>query len=202
MREHAHSEIQAEEFVVFVDAIRRYTDCSDHVCKLVGYERAELLTKKIDELSFNKASVPTLYEKYVREGLQDGEFILRHKSGAPVLVQYRAWVFNDGCRAAAWNPAEQWQQLYLAALLETQPLELKNKVNAALSAVKNRQSKFQDGGNSEIFQKLCDASAALRALLEWEDRFKTPRQIASSGAPKHFIQIPLARQSPFGETRW
>jgi PAS domain S-box-containing protein len=165
MREHFHPEVQAEQYVVFVDTNRRYVDCSDDVCGLVGYDRTELLKKQIDDLSFDRSSVPGLYEKYIRERLQDGEYILRHKNGAPVLVHYRAWVFADGCRAAAWKPAEDWEQLYLHALVETRPFELKNKVNAALSAVNNRRLMLQGGENPETLQKLRDAHAALRALL-------------------------------------
>jgi PAS domain-containing protein len=164
MLNHQHPELQAERYVVFVDSTRRYLDCSEGVCELLGYDRSEILTKIIDDLSFDKTSVPPLFEKYVREGLQSGEYILRHKSGAPVLISYRAWVFADRCHAAAWNPAEEWEQLYLAALLELHLDELVRKVNLALSAIKKRHSSV-NGSNSGILQKLRDAESALRTLL-------------------------------------
>jgi PAS domain-containing protein len=164
MRNHQHPELQAEKYVVFVNASRRYTDCSDDVCELVGYDRSEILNKTIDDLSFEKSSVSPLFEKYVREGLQNGDYILRHKTGKPVLIKYRAWVFADNCHAAAWNPAEEWEQLYLDALLELKLDELRNKVNLALSAIR----KFQltvDGNDSKVRQKLRDAESALRRLV-------------------------------------
>src|ERR1700736_1894170 len=138
MREHQHPELQTEKYVVFVDAARRYTDCSKDVRDLVGYDRSEILNKTIDDLSFDKTSVSHLFEKYVREGLQEGEHILRHKTGKPVLIKYRAWVFPDNCHAATWNPAERWEQLYLDALLELKLNALRNKVNLALSAIQKR----------------------------------------------------------------
>jgi PAS domain-containing protein len=165
MREHRHPELQAAKYVVFVNSGRRYTDCSDDVCTLVGYARSEILTMTIADLSFDKISVSPLFEKYQREARQNGEFILRHKNGTPILIHYNAWVFDDGCHAAAWEPAEDWEQLYLAALLETHPSTLREKVNAALSAIQKHQ---QSGGVVEtpnIRQKLADAREALRTLL-------------------------------------
>jgi PAS domain-containing protein len=164
MRDHQHPEVQAEKYVVFVDSARRYTDCSDDVCQLLGYDRPEILNKTIDDLSFDRASASPLFEKYVREGLQDGEYILKDKAGEPVLIRYRAWVFTDHCHAAAWTPAEEWEQLYLAALLELNLDELVHKINLALGAIKRRELTL-NGHYSEIRQKLRDANSALRALL-------------------------------------
>ena len=67
MRDHCHPELQAAKYVVFVNSGRRYTDCSDEVCRLVGYARSEILTLNIDDLSFDKISVSPLFEKYQRE---------------------------------------------------------------------------------------------------------------------------------------
>jgi hypothetical protein len=120
--------------------------------------------KTIDNLSFDKSSVSPLFEKYVREGLQDGEYILRHKAGKPVLIKYRAWVFADGCHAAAWNPAEEWEQLYLDALLELKLGELRNKLNLALNAIRKRQLTV-DGNDSKLRQKLRNAESALPRLV-------------------------------------
>ena len=100
----------------------------------------------------------------MREGLQEGEYILRHKTGKPVLIKYRAWVFPDNCHAASWNPAEQWEQLYLDAIIELKLDALRNKVNLALTAI--RQRKFAvNGDDPKIHQKLLDAESALRRLV-------------------------------------
>ena len=165
MRDHFHPEIQAAKYVVFVNPGRRYTDCSDDVCKLVGYARSEMLAMNIDDLSFDKYSVSPLFEKYQREARQHGEFILRHKNGTPILIHYNAWVFDDGCHAAAWEPAEDWEQMYLAALLETHPNALREKVNAALSAIQTRETSSGVAETMDARQKLLDARQALRTLL-------------------------------------
>ena len=164
MRDHCHPEIQAAKYTVFVNSERRYTDCSDDVCTLVGYARSEILTMNIDDLSFDKYSVSPLFEKYQREAQQNGEFILRHKNGTPILIHYNAWVFDDGCHAAVWEPAEDWEQLYLAALLETRPSTLREKVNAALSAIQKRETSFAAAETPDARQKLSDAREALRTL--------------------------------------
>lgn len=165
MRDHYHPELEAARYVVFVNAARCYTDCSDEVSMLVGYNRLEILNMNIDDLSFDKISVSPLFEKYERKARQNGEYILRHKSGTPILIHYNAWVFDDGCRAAAWEPAEDWEQLYLAALLETHPSTLRDKANAALSAIQQRQLLFGVAESANIRQKLADAREALRTLL-------------------------------------
>jgi PAS domain-containing protein len=165
VREHLHPELQTAKYVVFVDASGRYTDCSDEVSELVGYNRSELLNLKIADLSFDKSRVPPLFEKYKREGIQNGEYILRHQNGTPLLIRYNAWVFDDGCHAAAWQPAEEWEQLFFSALIETDPILLRDKINVALRAIQKRQLTFGVVEGTDIRQKLSDASEALRTLL-------------------------------------
>lgn len=165
MREHFHPELQTEKYVVFVNDARRYVDCTDDVCDLLGYTRAEILSMGIDSLSYNNSYVQALFEKYTREGVQSGEYILRHKSGAPILIHYVAWVFSDGCNAAAWKPAEEWEQLYLAALIETQPGQHENKVNLALSAIQKREAAMDLGNGPDVRDKLSKARETLRSLL-------------------------------------
>jgi hypothetical protein len=40
---HDHPEVRGAEFVVFANEERRYTDCTEAVCRLLGYSRKELL---------------------------------------------------------------------------------------------------------------------------------------------------------------
>jgi PAS domain-containing protein len=164
MPSHNHPELEDAKYVVFVDGSRRYVDCSEAVTTLVGYDRSELLHLKIDDLSFNTLCVTDLFEKYQRNGKQDGEYILKHKDGTPVLVRYKAWAFDDGCHAATWEPAEEWEQLYISALLERNPATMRNKANAALSAIKRHQIRA-GAQRPESFQKLRAASEALWSLL-------------------------------------
>jgi PAS domain S-box-containing protein len=53
MLNHAHAELQGAEYVVFADANRRYTDCSEAVCRLLGYSRQELMRMTIDNVSYS-----------------------------------------------------------------------------------------------------------------------------------------------------
>ena len=50
---HHHPEVDGAEFVVFTDSSRRYVDCTEGVCRLLGYERSELLVRTIDNVSFH-----------------------------------------------------------------------------------------------------------------------------------------------------
>ena len=165
MREHLHPELRGSKYFVFIDDSGCYTDCSDEVSTFIGYNRSELLHLKIEDLSFDKSRVPPLFERYKREGSQNGEFILRHKNGTPLLIRYNAWIFEDGCHAAAWEPAEEWEQLFFSALIETDPILLRDKINIALATIQKRQSTIHVMENPEIRQKLSDASEALRTLL-------------------------------------
>ena len=165
MREHLHSELQTETYVVFVNHGRRYVDCSDGVCELLGYTRTEMLHMAIDDVSYNAPFVEPLFDRYLREGLQNGEYILRHKNGAPILIHYIAWFFSDGCNAAAWTLAEEWEQLYVAALAEPQAVQQKNKANLALRAVERRQLLLAAPQDSAVAQKLNTARTTLSSLL-------------------------------------
>ncbi|MDP9159453.1 MAG: response regulator [Acidobacteriota bacterium] len=103
LRGHSHSELNSE-YVIFANASRRYLDCSDGVCKLLGYSRLEILEKTVDDLSYHPDRAAEIFEKYLKRGQQDGEYVLRHKNGRPVPIRYVAHIFPDGCIAAVWNP--------------------------------------------------------------------------------------------------
>ena len=105
-KHHVHPELEGD-LVVFVDHDRRYVDASPKACELIGYERAELLGKRIDDVSAPESEVvQKKFEKYVRDREQDGVFVLKHKNGHRVPVQYRALVLPDGCMAAQWEPLD------------------------------------------------------------------------------------------------
>lgn len=149
---------------MFADGNRRYLDFSDEVCGLLGYSRTEILSMTIDEISYAKAEVAPLFQSYLREGLQEGDFILRHKLGAPVLIRYRAWVFADGCLAATWQPAEDWEQRYVEALLEVRPNQSQAKVAVAIKAIRERQSALTHRDSLETHHKLRDALSNLKSI--------------------------------------
>jgi CheY-like chemotaxis protein len=159
IRSHSHPELKSE-YVIFADVSRHYLDCSDAVCRLLGYSRAELLEKTIDELSYKPVAVPALFETYRERGVADGEFILKHKNSRPLLIRFHAWTFPDGCLAAAWYPITDWKELYREAMLELDPAKLKGRIEVALLAV-HRQLR----AISETPTKITDEWVALNDAL-------------------------------------
>jgi PAS domain-containing protein len=164
---HHHPEVDGAEFAVFTDASRRYVDFTDGVCHLLGYERSELLARTIDNVSFHDNEVSRLFAEYLQRGRMDGEYVLRHKSGTPVPIRYRAFVFSDGCTAAIWDPIKNWRELYLSALVEIDPSVLRRKVEIALQAVERRVQEIKNSGIPPTAeqQSLRDAASALKSLL-------------------------------------
>lgn len=104
---HRTSRAFSSDYIAVVDEKRRYVDVTDDVCKLVGYEKEELLRMTIDALTHPSVSnAPELFEQYLRDGFQEGNFVLKHKSGAPVRIRYRAKILKDGSFAAEWFPEQ------------------------------------------------------------------------------------------------
>jgi PAS domain-containing protein len=159
---HTHPELDRAQYIVFVDSSRRYVDCSDGVCHLLDYSRDEMLQRTVDDVSYNANETSTLFAQFLKTGHDKGEYVLKRMDGTPVLIRYRAFVFNDGCKAAVWEPIHDWRELYLAALVEFKPVKLKQKVEIALAAIqRERQSKSAYIDE----QKASDAVSALNALL-------------------------------------
>ena len=165
MLSHAHPELQRAQYVVFADTSRRYVDCSDGVCGLLGYSRAEMLQKTIDEVSYNTSEVPTLFAQYLKTGKHEGEYVLRRKDRTPILIRYQAFVFSDGCKAAIWEPMRDWREPYLAALLELDTAKLKRKIEIAMAAIQQaRQSQDPASQTGKAQQEIADALSALNSL--------------------------------------
>lgn len=165
MLQHAHPELRGAEYVVFADASRRYLDCTEAACTLLGYTRDEILRMTVDDVSFNINDVPKLFAQYLETGAMEGEYVLRHKEGTPIPIRYRAFVFNDGCNAAIWQPIRDWREPYLAALLEMDPAKLKRKLDVALAAVERaRASQDPKAQTVAERQAVADAHSALNSL--------------------------------------
>jgi PAS domain-containing protein len=165
---HAHSEVEGAEFVVFADPSRKYLDCTDGVCRLLGFQRSEMLTRSIENVSFDEREVSKQFAEYLRRGKMDGEYVLRHKNGNPIPIRYRAFVFADGCIAAVWEPIKDWRELYLSALVEIDPAKLKQKAELALLGVQQRMQELKSvpaTPHSEQ-QSLRDAASALQSLMK------------------------------------
>ncbi len=104
---HSHPEMSGD-YVACVDGTRRYIAVTDGVCKLLGYSRAELLRKSIDEVTAPeiRATVPETFDHYVAQGSMEGVFALVARDGRRIAIQYQARVFPDGCMVARWHPLE------------------------------------------------------------------------------------------------
>jgi PAS domain-containing protein len=163
--QHAHPELRGVEYVIFADVHRRYLDCTDAVCTLLGHTRDEMLRMTVDDVSYNVDDAPRLFAQFLKTGAMEGEYILRRKDATPVLIRYRAFVFSDGCHAAIWEPVKDWRELYLAALLEIDSAKLQRKLDAALAAVElARASQDRNSQTVAERQAMADAFSALNSL--------------------------------------
>jgi PAS domain S-box-containing protein len=163
---HAHRELQGAKFVVFADGTRRYLDCSEAVCELLGYTREELLSKSVDDVSYNVSKVPDLFAQYLNNGAMEGVFVLRRSDGAPIPIRFQAFVLEDGCNAAVWDPIRDWRSSYLAALLELDRSKLKSKVELALADIEAARSAHGPTSlEAHEQQAMNDAVSALSSLL-------------------------------------
>lgn len=95
------------KYVVVADLHRNYTFATDPVCELLGYDRANLLELRIDDVVDGSTHVTApLFQKFVAQGEQTGRITLRHRSGKRVPVKYWSRVEPDGCVIAHWEPLE------------------------------------------------------------------------------------------------
>ena len=165
MLDHGHPELAGAEYVVFADSSRRYVDCTEGVCKLLGYTREELLRKRIDDVSYNLDEVPKLFAEYLEAGRLEGEYVLQRNDMVPVPIRYRAFVFSDGCNAAIWEPIKDWRESYLAALLEVDPVKLKQKLEVAQAAIESaRDPRNTNPQTTRERQAISDAASVLNSL--------------------------------------
>jgi hypothetical protein len=95
----------------------------------------------------------------------EGDYVVQHKDGSAIPIHFRAFTFSDGCNAAIWNPIKDWREPYLSALLETNPTQLKRKVEIALAAV-IRAGSASDAPELTAAERqaLRDAQSALNSL--------------------------------------
>jgi CheY-like chemotaxis protein len=93
------------KYVVVADLNRYYTFATDHVCELLGYDRAMLMELRIDDIVDGSTHVTVpLFREFVSEGTQTGRITLRHRSGRRIQVKYSAVAEPDGCVIAHWEP--------------------------------------------------------------------------------------------------
>lgn len=165
VRNHSHPELKSK-YVVFVDTGMRFLDCSDSVCEILGYSRAELIDKTVADITYKGEEFQDLWRESRKNEELRGDYILRQKSGRPVLVRYQSWIFPDGCRAATWEPVKDWRELYRMAMLEFEPGKLKNRMELALLEIHRRIRELELAPTKNSAERLAldDALNGLRVL--------------------------------------
>lgn len=75
---------------VFVaDEQGRYLAVNAYACKLLGYERHELLDLRVTDVAVNEDAAHD-YDEMRRRKRHDGATMLRHKDGSELPMQFRA----------------------------------------------------------------------------------------------------------------
>ena len=86
----------APDYTTVVDTERRYIEVSDSFCRLVGYQREDLIGKTYDEVSAPGTNdIPIVFGLFIKNGYMHGLWMLVHRTGARILVRYESWVRPD-----------------------------------------------------------------------------------------------------------
>ncbi len=82
---------------VAVEKNRKYIDVSNSFCKLLGYEREELIGRQYDSVTAPRTNdIPIVFDLLKKSGYMHGIWILTHRRGTRILVRYEARVRPDG----------------------------------------------------------------------------------------------------------
>jgi PAS domain S-box-containing protein len=85
------------DYSVVVNSGRKYTSVSDSFCKLLGYEREELIGKKYDDFTAPRTNdIPIVLDLFLKSGYMHGIWVFVHRRGTKILVRYEAWIRPDG----------------------------------------------------------------------------------------------------------
>jgi PAS domain S-box-containing protein len=84
------------EYTTVVGPDREYIEVSTEFCKLVGYDREELIGKKYDELTApNTNDIQAVLRLFIKLGYMHGLWMLISRRGTRILVRYESWVRSD-----------------------------------------------------------------------------------------------------------
>jgi PAS domain S-box-containing protein len=84
------------DYTTVVDCDRRYVEVSDGFCKLVGYQRQDLIGRQYDDLSApNTNDIPVIFDLFIRLRYMHGLWMLVSRNGARILVRYESWLRPD-----------------------------------------------------------------------------------------------------------
>jgi PAS domain S-box-containing protein len=87
-----YEESEPGSFVLVVDDEQRYVAVSDGVKATLGYEPAQLLGQRIEDIASPDlaAGTPAQWQQFVADGRQDGEFRLLAADGHEVALRFQA----------------------------------------------------------------------------------------------------------------
>jgi PAS domain S-box-containing protein len=82
----------AQDAILVMDDEMRFLNTNQAACKLLGYEREELLSRAIKDITFpaDVRHVAHLWRQYLKTGALSGEFVLRRKNDSAIITEYRA----------------------------------------------------------------------------------------------------------------
>ena len=75
--------------VFIADETMRYVAVNAHACRTLGYTRAELLSRRVDDVA-REPETPTQFDEMLARGFRQGTAILTRKDGSTVEMLYRA----------------------------------------------------------------------------------------------------------------
>ena len=130
---------------------------------LLGYTRMELTSMTIDEASYRPQRTSGMFEQYVQNGKLEGQYILRHKSGKPIFIEYRSEIFPDGCMAAVWEPVRGLETAVSKRHAGVRPLEVEgsSRDSTARGGTPDAGTRGKHSGDSSRISAI--AGCALRA---------------------------------------
>jgi PAS domain S-box-containing protein len=80
--------------LLVADAEMRLRDASDAACRLLGYDRDELLRLSVPDIVAEQEPAAELYDDYLASGQQSGRISLRHRDGTLLSSGYHAHVLQ------------------------------------------------------------------------------------------------------------
>jgi hypothetical protein len=89
----------------------------DAFCRLLGYQRDELIGKSYGEAKApNTKDVPTVFELFAKLGYMHGLWMRVSRRGTRILVRQESWIRPDSCFASRMEIADAGDSIRLSPL--------------------------------------------------------------------------------------
>jgi PAS domain S-box-containing protein len=98
---------ESGEFIMIADDNQVYVAATSGVTKVLGYDPAELVGRRVEELAAPelREATPDRWAAFVAAGRQDGRFRLRAQGGTLVSMRYQA---RAHCPVAGFHISRLW----------------------------------------------------------------------------------------------